>query len=55
MLDTIPVMLTLFTVVLAMVVHNVIRFMWCKDDLRNLNVAYFYLLVFIACSLRIAC
>ena len=50
-----PVVLTLFVFLLGLVVHNVVRFMWLSDYLRNLNVAYFYLLVFIACCFRCAC
>ena len=55
LLDTIPVMLTLFTLVLALLAHNIVRFMCVGDSLRNLNVAYFYFLVFVACCFRIAC
>ena len=55
LLDTIPVMLTLFILVLVLLAHNIVRFMCIGDSLRNLNVAYFYFLVFVACCFRIAC
>ena len=50
---TVPIMLVFYVVLLSALLHNTIRFIFLKAQLRNLHVYYFYILVFVSVILRI--
>ena len=50
---TVPIMLVFYVVLLSALLHNSIRFIFLKAQLRNLHVYYFYILVFVTVILRI--
>ena len=50
---TIPIMLVLYAVLLMLVGHNVLRFMIRSEQLRSLQLAYFYFLITIVVIIRV--
>ena len=47
-------MFVLYALVLALLVHNTVRFIWKSDQLRSMPVMMFYILIFLVVMLRVA-